>query len=270
MEWWPRYALIAIACSLIAIVSVLIYKYRKIVSKKEAVMSKEDVIGRMFLRKLRKIEDSIGKEDPSELFKRLNRTMRSFFRELFDIQYEFDYLELNEELTKKGIAKGIRDDVISYTMAMSQAEYGGHKITNVDFYPLLEKSIVVAVKVTGQEHELVAGKVSIKKEPEEEAAVPELEEAPKEKKEKAAEKVAAVPKVEQAGTNKLRRLLVEAEQSIRENRQKEALDSYSELKETYNGLNPKTKLGLYPETKRIIAIYNTLLKEYKDILTGNE
>ena len=270
MEWWPRYALIAIACSLITIVSVLIYKYRKIVSKKEAVMSKEDVIGRMFLRKLRKIEDSIGKDDPYELFKRLNRTMRSFFRELFDIQYEFDYLELNEELTKKGVAKGIRDEVISYTMQMSQAEYGGSKITNVDFYPLLEKSIVIAVKVTGQEHELVAGKVSIKKEQEAPVPVPEEAAKVKEEREKEAEKKVAIPKVEKAGTAKLRRLLVDAEQSIRDNRHKDALDSYSELKETYNKLNPKTKLGLYAETKRIIAIYNTLLKEYKDILTGKE
>ena len=283
MELWPRFALLAIAGSLVTIVTVLIFKYRKLASKRVAVMNKEDVIGRLFLRKLRKIEGSVGKDDPYELFKRLNRTMRSFFRELFDIQYEFDYLELNEELTKKGIAKGLRDDVISYTMQMSKAEYGGNKITNVDFYPLLEKSIVIAVKVTGQEQELVAGKIPIKKTPEEEPEGPELKEVlvpkpkepPVEKAEeektiaaKKAGKEFTVPKGEKASVDRLRSLLIEAETCIKENRSKDALESYSELKEVYNSLTPTAKFSLYPETKRIITIYNTMLKKYKDILTG--
>lgn len=45
---FSRFALIAIACVLISIVSFLIIKYRKLHGRKEAAMDKEDVIGKAF------------------------------------------------------------------------------------------------------------------------------------------------------------------------------------------------------------------------------
>jgi len=318
---WLRYVLIAFAAGLVSVISLLIYKYRKMLRKKETEMGKEDVIGRLFLRKLKKIEDLTGKEDPSELFKKLNKTMRGFFSELFDIRYEFDYVELNEELSKQGVKEDIRHEVISYTMGMSRAEYGGHKITNTDFYSLLEKSSRIITKITGQELELapekIPGKIPPEKEvveevpkeipPEMEEKAPEkeiIEEVPKEKPpemaevkpevkapekapekkempeeekpevpeeyEKAIEQEMIVPPDEQERMQKLRKMLLEAEENVKENRYEDAMESYSELRKIYDSLSPKVKLGIYSETERIIRIYNTLLKEYKDTLTGKE
>jgi len=328
---WLRYVLIAFALGLVSVISLLIYKYRKMLRKKETEMGKEDVIGRLFLRKLKKIEDLTGKEDPSELFKKLNKTMRGFFSELFDIRYEFDYVELNEELSKQGVKEDIRHEVISYTMGMSRAEYGGRKITNTDFYSLLGKSSRIITKITGQELELapekIPGKIPPEKEvaeevpkeippekevaeeipreipPEMEEKAPEkeiIEEVPKEKPpervevkppekasekkeipeeekpevpeeyEKAIEQEMIVPPDEQERMQKLRKMLLEAEENVKENRYEDAMESYSELRKIYDSLSPKVKLGIYSETERIIRIYNTLLKEYKDTLTGKE
>jgi len=328
---WLRYVLIAFAAGLVSVISLLIYKYRKMLRKKETEMGKEDVIGRLFLRKLKKIEDLTGKEDPSELFKKLNKTMRGFFSELFDIRYEFDYVELNEELSKQGVKEDIRHEVISYTMGMSRAEYGGRKITNTDFYSLLGKSSRIITKITGQELELapekIPGKIPPEKEvaeevpkeippekevaeeipreipPEMEEKAPEkeiIEEVPKEKPpervevkppekasekkeipeeekpevpeeyEKAIEQEMIVPPDEQERMQKLRKMLLEAEENVKENRYEDAMESYSELRKIYDSLSPKVKLGIYSETERIIRIYNTLLKEYKDTLTGKE
>jgi hypothetical protein len=258
---WLRYVLIAFAGVLVSVISLLIYKYRKVLSRKETMMGKEDVLGRLFLRKLRKVEEVLGKEDIGELFKKVKRIMRSFFSELFEIRYQFDYVELNEELTKKGVKEGIRQDVISYTMDMSKAEYGGNEITDEDFHILLEKSIRIVSKVTGHEQELAAGKVPIKV-PEEKKEVI--------KKEEEIEKKIEVPKDEEDRLGKLRSLLIDAEQDIRENDHEGALESYSELKEIYDSLTPKVKDRIYDETRRIIQIYNALLKEYKDTLTGKK
>lgn len=317
---FSRFALIAIACVLISIVSFLIIKYRKLHGRKEAAMDKEDVIGRLFLRKLSKIEATVGHEDPGGIFKKLNKMMRSFFSELYDIRYQFDYLELNEELGKKGVKEGIRNDVIALTMQMSKTEYGGQKITNIDIYPLIEKSVEVVNKVTGQEPEPLYKKPPAeippeKEKPPAEQLLPEKEKPPTEmppekemppteqlpperekppagmpaekekevpaekkaeeallekKKEEAIEREITIPPDEKERIVKMRRMLLEAEQELRGKDYENALDSYTELKKIYDSLGPERKAGLYDDIKRIIDIYNTLLKEYKDTLLGKK
>lgn len=256
---WMRYGLIAFACFLVSLITVLIYKYRKLIIKREASMGKEDVIGRLFLRKVRKIEALVGKEEPHELLKNLNRTMRSFFSELFDIRYQFDYVELNEELTKKGIEERIRRDVIAYTIKMSQAGYGREKISEEDFYPLIEKSIKVVSEITGGKHELVAGEIP---------ATAEAEEKAEKESEETMEKTIKIPKDDKEKMAKLMTLLIQAEQDIKEKSYENAMENYSAMKEIYNSLSPDVKIKIYDETRRIIAIYNALLNEYKDILTS--
>jgi hypothetical protein len=268
-----RYALIAVASVLITTVSFLVFKYRKLHGRKEAEMDKEDVIGRLFIRKLGKIEERVGQQDPGDVFIKLSKTMRSFFSELFDIRYQFDYLELNEELGKKGVKEDIRKDVISLTMQMSQAEYGGQKVTNIALYPLLEKAAEVVNKVTGHEPEPAGRKPPAGAPAEGKPAVPaeKAEEAPQVRKaEEALELELKVPRDDQTRIDKMRRLLLEAEQEVRSGDYESAMDSYTGLKEIYDSLTPKVKAGLYDEIRRIIEIYNSLLKEYKDTLLGKE
>lgn len=341
-----RLVLIAIACVLISAVSLIVFKYRKLHGRKEAEMDKEDVIGRLFLRKLSRIEAAVGKEEPEHIFKKLNKILRSFFSELYDIRYQFDYLELNEELSKKGVNEGIRKDVIELAMQMSRTEFSGQKITNIALYPLIENSVGIMNKVTGQEPEPLYKKPpaeqppavkeqlpAVKEEPptgppaeppgeevappaekippetkeplaeppgEEvappaeqppaEEAEPAAEQLPPEKEkppaelpaekrevarkemkdEEAAERKIIIPPDDKGKIDKMRRQLLEAEQELRSKDYDNAMESYTELKGIYDSLSPDVKASLYDEIKRIIDIYNTLLKEYKDTLLGNK
>ena len=330
-----RLILIAIACVLISAVSFIVFKYRKLHGRKEAEMDKEDVLGRLFLRKLSKIEATVGKEDPEQIFKKLNKMMRSFFSELYDIRYQFDYLELNEELGKKGVKEGIRKDIIELTMQMSRTEYSGQKITNIVLYPLIEKSAGVMNKVTGQEPEPLYKKPPAEQppavkevpptEPPRKEVTPPAEKIPPEKKEpltepprkevtppaeqppaeeakpaaeplppekekppaelpvekrkeaqkemkeeEAAEQKIIIPPDDKGKIDKMKRQLLEAEQELRSKDYENAMDSYTELKGIYDSLSPDVKASVYDEIKRIIDIYNTLLKEYKDTLLGKK
>ena len=263
-----RYVLIAVSCILISVITLLILKYKKLLRRKETKMSKEEVLGRLFLRKLKKISESSSKEEPRELFKRLNNIMRNFFSELFDIAYEFAYVELNEELAKKDIDEDIRHDIINYTMQMAETEYSGHKISTQEFYYMLGKSIRIISKVTGHKEEKVE---EVEKKPPEKEPVKEAEKAPaKPPEEKEIKKAAPVPKKEEENVSKLRSLLVVAEGYIKENKSEAAMESYTQLREIYDSLGPEVKRKIYPETKRIIVLYNSLLKEYKDVLTGKK
>ncbi len=396
---WTTYVLIAFACILASLLTFILFKFRKLHLKKEAVMDKDDVVGRLFLKKLMKIDERVGKDDARVLSKKLNRTMRSFFSELFDIRYQFDYVELNEELSKKGVKEDIRKDIISYTMQMSQAEYGGRRMTNAELYPLLEKSSRIISGVTGCEPEaavaeaptepvaaeapameappektpvpeekppaavapaaeevpkvtlpaakapiteatpekppaavapaaeevpkvslpaakapiteatpektaaaippsekpaseapaektpvpeekppaepVAAEKPPAEAPPEEQAAPeekaqmeapPEKKSVPAEKKEETSGKGIAIPKGDQDSMDKLKKLLIEAEQGLRDKDYEDAMEAYTQLKGIYDSLSPEVKAGIYSETRRIIDVYNSLLREYKEAM----
>ncbi len=81
-----RYLLITIAGVLVAVVSYLIYKYLKLQGRKGVDMRREDVVGRLFIRKINKLNEEAGREKLPVLFKKLNGIMRSFFSELLEIK----------------------------------------------------------------------------------------------------------------------------------------------------------------------------------------
>lgn len=259
---WLRYALISFACFLVAMISVIIYKYRRLLRRRETELGKEDVLAKLFLRKLRKVQDTVGSEDPAKVLKNINRTMRSFFSELFDIRYQFDYVELNEELTKLGIEKGIKQDIISYTIHMSKAEYGKGSVTDQDIQPLLEKSIDVVSKITGHKHEVVGGEIKkVPEPPEKKAGAEKLEEA---------EHKLEVPHDDKGKLDRVRSLLVEAEHDIQAGKLETVMQNYSTMKDIYESLSPAVKMRSLDETKRIIDVYNALLIEFKGALVGEE
>ncbi len=288
-----RYMLIAVACVLILLISLITMKYRKLLRTRAIEMSREDVVGRLFLRKIRKLGESAGKDEPGELFRKLNTIMRNFFSELYEIAYEFAYVELNEELVKKGIEEDIRNTIIDYTMQMAQSEYSGQKMREQEFYYLLGKSVKIIEKVTGHDEEEPTGSKQAEEKlkehavPSEKPAGKEEVQSGKEPAQKGPEpekpgKKPEVPHKEEPGkgmsitkedkgkVDKLRRLLVSAEMNISEKKPREAMDSYIDLRVIYDSLAPGLKVKMNPEAMRIIAIYNTLLKEYKDVLAGKK
>jgi hypothetical protein len=262
------------------------------------------------MRKLR--EETNG--PPGVMFVKLNRVMRSFFSELFDIKYQFAYVELNEELTRKGVGEDIRNEVIGYTMSVSEAEYGGRDISAETLAAMFDRSLRLLEKVTGvSEKEAAKGPEPPQKEskegvakPQEQpaaqqnAAVPEATklaelqpvqlaapeaqgaeappmppapaikvsgDEPQTAMETAIEKRIGIPKDEQQRLQRLREMLLEAERLITENKHYDALESYSSLREIYDSLSPEVKRSAYSEIKRIISVYNFLLKEYRSALT---
>jgi hypothetical protein len=249
------YVLITTALFLAAIVGFLLYKYKKIIGRKFVEMSREEVLGKFYLRKLRKMGEEAAAGDVRELFKRLGKTMRGFLNELYEIKLEFSDVKLNEVLAKKGVSESLRRDVISYMMYMEEAEYGGHDATRQEFYVMLEKSKRMVAKLTGSRD-----MAPPEKEPEERPAKKVSE------KEKRPIPDVIIPKKEEERMEKLRSLLVEAENCVRENRHEEAGERYTELRGIYDSLSPKAREGIQSETVRIIAVYNHLLKEYKSAL----
>lgn len=262
-----RYLLITIAGVLVAVVSYLIYKYLKLQGRKGVDMRREDVVGRLFIRKINKLNEEAGKEKLPVMFKKLNGIMRSFFSELLEIKYEFAHLELNEELSKLGIGDDVKNEVINYTMDMSEAEYGGHEIDKEKFQVLLEKSVQIVGKLT----EYVEGvpEKAQEKEPPGGEKPKEKEEAPVPEK-KVTEKDILIPTDEKERIPKLRKLLLEAEGNLKKKRAEDAMENYSELRELYDSLSPETKRKINSETKRVIAVYNSLVKEYSETLSSKE
>jgi hypothetical protein len=297
------YIMIGILCALGGAVIFILVKYKKILKKKDSSLSKEHVVGRLFLGKLKAMREEGKNESPPELFRRLNKIIRSLFGELFDLKYEFAYVELNEELTKKGVAEEIRNDIIDYTMLISEAEYGGKPITEDKFSDIFKRSLEMVESITGFYEggkPTGAAKPAMQKEAEAQAEIRKLPseeegsgeddaiiEEPAEEPEqiqkapevqakhdkfgaidsvKAPDKIKAPPK-EDEKIQRLRKLLLEAEQSISENNPESALGSYSEIRSLYDSLSNELKRTSYAETKRIISIYNYLLKEFKDLMS---
>jgi len=245
------YVLITIALLLSAIVAFLIYRYKKVIGRKFIEMSREEVLGRFYLRKLRKMSEEAGTTDTRELFKKLGKTIRGFMNELYEIKLEFSDVKLNEVLAKKGVSEALRRDVISYMMYVEEAEYGGHDVTRQEFFVMLEKSIRIVTKLTGS------------KEPSGRAP----EEVPdKEAPDKKPVPDVIIPKKEEERIDRMKSIIVDAENSIKENRYGEAAERYTELRGLYESLSPKARERVQSEAFRIMAIYNHLLKEYKSIL----
>ncbi|MFH0956895.1 MAG: hypothetical protein V1813_03460 [Candidatus Aenigmatarchaeota archaeon] len=138
--------LIVTACFLVGVICVLLFRYRKISARRDIRLGKEEVLGRLFLRKIRSIGEA--GEDPAATLRSLSALMRSFFSELFDISYEFDYVELNEELGRKGADEKIRKGIIDYSMKTEEFQYGGKALSEEDLSSIIEKSVIIIRSVT--------------------------------------------------------------------------------------------------------------------------
>lgn len=314
-----RYLLMGVAGVLVGLAGFLVYKYSKLIGKRSASLSKEEVTGRLYSRKVAKFREETSAQSPAERFRQLNKVMRGFFSELFDIRYEFAYVELNEELAKKGVREAVRKEVISYTMEMSEAGYGGKEIDGPMLERLIDKSLDVIGKVTGTSAgkpapggapaqlpaaeppaaavpapkpipaaEPVPEAASMPEEPPAEqeqkppaepepepaapSAPPKKEKAPEpagraKAREKAPEeRELRIPEAAEDRVQMIRKLLLEAEEKLREGKPHECLALYTDLRDLYDSLDTVSKRGALKEASRIIGVYNSLVKEYSRAL----
>ncbi len=329
-----RYALLAAACVLSGVVAILIINYKRVQDRRDVRLSREEVLRRLFTRKIDALGNEAGTTDMRQMVKKLKKITKDFFGELFEINREFDYVELNEVLGKKGVDEAMRKQVIDFSMRIDEFEYSGRPITEEELLSLVDSSVGIIRNVTEKKEE--ADIESLRKEVSEMQKSPETQEPrsepesalkikisgivskhrgkgepkaapqmPPEKKDvpKPAEKVVDKPKAvpapakpeetipepeeekpaaeapkdepeetkpskeHAAGIEKIRKLLLLSEQSVEMGRHEDAMDDYLELRRMYDSLPSEVKIGIQEETKRIIALYNSLLKEYKDTLS---
>jgi hypothetical protein len=179
-----RYVMVAIAVILLIAIVLIIKRYAKLAGRRGVEMGKGDVLGRLLLKKIKRLGKQADSGNPRDLLKQLSRTMRSFFSDYFDIKYEFSEVELNEELAEKGIDGSVREQVLDYTTKMAETEYGKSEITKVEFLFILDKAIGVISLLTGCKDEGVYPElhkepaVSEKPLPSELFRLPEQEEVP--------------------------------------------------------------------------------------------
>lgn len=259
--------LIVMACVLTAIIFFITKRYKMLIRARKKKISKEEVVGRIFLRKLKKIDETSDQDTPKELFAQLNGVMRNFFSELYDIAYEFAYVELNEELVRKGIDEKQRKDIIEYTMEMEKSEYSDHTLNKQEFYYLLGKSIHIIKEITGYKEDY-----ALKRAPEKAEDIPDkvTEAAPakEEKPEPKPEKATDEESKKNVKLDRIQSLIIKADNSLREKQPELAMESYTKLRDIYNALTQEEKRSAHSETLEIIRIYNELLKEYKGLLSG--
>ena len=260
-----RIVLIVMACALTVIIFFITKKYKTLVRARKKKISKEEVVGRIFMRKLKKIDETSDQEPPKELFSQLNNIIRNFFSELYDISYEFAFVELNEELVKKDVEESKRKDIIDYTMEMEKSEYSDHTMTKQEFYYLLGKSIHIIKELTGyKEDDYALQRVPEKFVPPKPAKEPE---PVKPEKAEPPSTPPSVPKKNET-VEKIRSLIIKADNNLNEKKPEAAMENYTQLRELYNTLSPEVKRSVHTETHEIIRIYNSLLREYKGMISG--
>jgi iron uptake system EfeUOB component EfeO/EfeM len=169
--------------------------------------------------------------------------MREFFAKFFGIKYEFTYVELNEEINKIKMKKEIKNNIINFSIKISEMEYGGFEITAANFLDIIKMAIPLVEELTGVKLE---------------QAVKEKIEIKEEKKEEIVKKPIKEVKIEEI--EEMKKLINEAENAIENNDIDTATELYSKIKTIYEKIPPEKKKELYSESIRIIKLYNNIIR----------
>jgi len=218
-------------------------KYIEYKRKKKPPFTDKQILGLSTLRRIYSIRSKIGKEKTRDLFELFSKTMREFFAKFFGIKYEFTYVELNEEINKIKMKKEIKNNIINFSIKISEMEYGGFEITAANFLDIIKMAIPLVEELTGVKLE---------------QAVKEKIEIKEEKKEEIVKKPIKEVKIEEI--EEMKKLINEAENAIENNDIDTATELYSKIKTIYEKIPPEKKKELYSESIRIIKLYNNIIR----------
>ena len=105
---------------LLAILCILYIKNKKL----KKVLDSEKQKFSVFSEGIKKIKES-NNEDPQKSFEVLNKFVRTFFKEYYQLNYSLTYLELEQAFKKRG-----KEDFARFCKMMSDIDYGGEKNKN--------------------------------------------------------------------------------------------------------------------------------------------
>ncbi len=91
--------------------------------KKEAIMPEELGLRDFALFRLQQMEGKLAREEPNAIFKEFLDLMKTFFKGLFQTQYEFTYEELMNAVEKEKITVTLKIVLITFLKKLSDLEY---------------------------------------------------------------------------------------------------------------------------------------------------
>jgi hypothetical protein len=232
--------------------------YRRRREEERVVIVEEEKVRESVLAGLEKIEKQLYQKSPEELSRKFSAIMRQFFKDIFNLEYEFTYEELRMEVSKRKISPTLKEILMSYSKRISEIEYGGYKITREELYTLVEEAreiVKLMTKPTGKEKGAI--KEEQKKERREEIVNKIRQIFKKERLKKDVKKVPQKP----VSTQKLvYGLIKEALSSLKDGDIRGAEKTYYKALKIYNKLAVEDKKKVYGS---ILRLYDEIKLSYQ-------
>jgi hypothetical protein len=216
--------------------------------------SMKELIGLYTLRRLHLLQLQVTEKDVRKLSKDLSSIMQEFFAKIFNIKYEFTYIEINEIARKKGVSKDLTKLIMNFSIKISEMQYSKHKTSISEVLSSIKLAIRIVEELTG-----VKMYESLEEKAEKELAKvePFKEKIMVEKRGRAKEILT------KEYMNKIRELILEGEKAIERNDIKKAKALYSDIRTLYDKIGVEQRKELYEETIRILKLYSNIMKALK-------
>ncbi|MBS1266107.1 MAG: hypothetical protein MAG795_00072 [Candidatus Woesearchaeota archaeon] len=124
--------------------AILAYLAKREEEKKQAAMLPWLVaLRKRILEQLNIIQSESINGNVGLLSRQLTKVMRQFFKEVFDVKYEFTYSELMQEISKRNMPRLLITEVSQFLKIIIKMEYGKHKISRAK----LQSTVVSAKQI---------------------------------------------------------------------------------------------------------------------------
>ncbi len=208
--------------------------------KKKKVPSVEvKPLRQTILERLDKLEQKVKTETLETLSREFSVIIREFFRQQFNIEYEFTYEELEKEFKTKKLKPALAHVLGSFFKRITQIEFGGGALTKDELKALIVE-IREIIELTAEN----TGEKIMKEEGKEEITGERIEKKKERKK-------MEVIKIKGTGLKRIYAMISQAGIYLREGEGKKSKMLYYDVMKTYNKLSDKEKKKVYDAIKRL-------------------
>ncbi len=114
-------------------------KHKKTAVKKEKI-SFED-IRHNIADQIKLLRNNISDVNMDKTLESLSRLVRSYFKNLFHIKYNFTYFELKNELVNRKVNAVMKEKMLKMFKKISNAEYGSYKLDKKELAELINEAV---------------------------------------------------------------------------------------------------------------------------------
>ena len=193
--------------------------------KKEAIMPEELGLRDFVLFRLQQMEGRLAREEPNAIFREFLDLMKTFFKGLFQTQYEFTYEELMKAVEKEKITVTLKIVLITFLKKLSDFEYAAIQMDRQKMQNLIGEAKVLVDLTTRRA--LSAGS--------------------EKKKRKSA-------------ISEANRLVSETNRALSKGSAETAVNFYKSLIEAYNQMDNEKKAKVYD---KIVELHKNIEKEIR-------